>query len=145
VKQRNFYVDFLAKRFRRPEGSKESFSLIFGLLEDKQVLQSLFGQFHSINMQSDVEKRREDACALLKLTRNNDRRLSMNFARRAFEVRCVFASLSLCNAVLRLGRATPKTGWLQRFVGMGQTDLTPVAPRYVLRLNHHILKISRTL
>src|ERR1700719_1098331 len=37
-------------------------------------------------------------------------------------------------------RATPKSGCLQRFVRRGQTDLTLAAPRYLLSLNHHILK-----
>jgi len=36
--------------------------------------------------------------------------------------------------------AGPKSGWLQRFVRRVQTDLTLAAQRYLLRLNHYILK-----
>src|SRR4030095_246192 len=43
------------------------------------------------------QKRREDACALPKLSRNRAQ-LSIAFARGAFGVRCVLASLSLSHA-----------------------------------------------
>jgi hypothetical protein len=42
------------------------------------------------------EKRREDACALPKL-RETEKECAMDFARSAFGVRCVVASLSLHN------------------------------------------------
>src|SRR6201997_2474773 len=44
---------------------------------------------------SNHQKRREDACALPKLSRNRVG-ASINFARSAFGVRCVLASLFLC-------------------------------------------------
>ena len=51
-------------------------------------------------------KRREDACALQKLSRNENQ-LSMNFARSAFGVRCVFASLfSATIGLVQLGLET---------------------------------------
>jgi hypothetical protein len=50
------------------------------------------------------------------------------------------------NTLVRIGidAQRQRAVGLQRFVTRGQTDLTLAAPRYLLRLNRHILK-SRTL